>query len=439
MIKPAIILVYPRISFEDNYPCTWLPYSLLALASALSPEAYKVIIFDENREDEIEFESLLKNHQNILCIGFSIMTGGGQIANALKLASMAKKIYPSVTTVFGGPHVNVLPEQTLEHYLVDFVLSGPGQIPFSQFCKALADQKTEVLRQIPGVGFQEDGFPFWGPVNLLTQDSIVPYHFENIDIAHYIQSDTTIGTRIINYIASQGCVYRCRFCYETNYNRKYVKLPIENIVQDLRFFKRTYGINGIKFYDADWFIYSELCDKLIDFLITEQLNWAASIHPKDILSAIRNKRPLLSKLAQSKCKRLLMGIESGCNRVLKEIVNKLVTKEEIFQVAKAIAEHGIMGSYTFIVGFPNETQKEQNETFEFIQQLRELSPCPETRVHIYTPYPGTPLYLTALELGFRPPQSLEEWSKFDYYKIQTPWTDVSLEKKVKEFTHMTAK
>jgi len=178
---------------------------------------------------------------------------------------------------------------------------------------------------------------------------------------------------------------------------------------------------------------------LIDELTRLGVCWAASIHPKDVLCAIKNEQPLLEKLAASKCKRLLMGVESGSNRVLKEIVDKGVSKDEMFFVAQEIAKHGILGSYTFIVGFPGETHEEQEESFEFIKKLSTLSPRPETRVHIYAPYPGTPLYDEALSLGFSHPQELGDWSDFDYYKAQTPWTNTSLEDRVKEFTLMIPK
>lgn len=98
-----------------------------------------------------------------------------------------------------------------------------------------------------------------------------------------------------------------------------------------------------------------------------------------------------------------------------------------------------MGSYTFIVGYPGETEREQNETFEFVQRLWELDVRPETKVHIYLPYPGTALYNEAIERGFVPPDRLEDWSGFDYYKAMTPWTDENLEKRLHEFTSLIPK
>jgi len=131
-----------------------------------------------------------------------------------------------------------------------------------------------------------------------------------------------------------------------------------------------------------------------------------------------------------------MGVESGSDRVLREIVQKEITRAEILDVAKDIANHGILGSYTFIVGFPGETESEQDETYRFIEELRKLQPQPETRVHVFAPYPGTPLYEAAIEHGFKPPTSLEAWSSYDYYDSQTPWTSDATVARARRGTQM---
>ena len=434
MKKSVVILIYPRIQFEDNYPCSWIPYSILSIASAISETRpnIEVSVFDENRQSIDDFISLLNREENILCIGYSIMTGGGQIKHALELADLAKKRNPKIINVFGGPHVNVLPIQTLNHRLVDIVISGPGQKSFPLLIDAIENKIS--YDSVPGLAMYVSEQLICGPENILDANTLIPYNYKFINCNDYIRYDSTISKRTINYISSQGCVYKCKFCYETNYKRRYARLPCNRIIQDLEYFVQEYGVDGIKFYDADWFINPKKYEPLINALTKLNLSWAASIHPKDILRAINNGEPLLAQLSASHCKRLLMGIESGSNRVLKEVVDKGVTKEEIFFVAQEIAKYGILGSYTFIVGFPGESISEQEETFDFIRSLWALNPRPETRVHIYTPYPGTALYDKTLSMNFIPPDNLEDWSSFDYYKSNTPWTDVTLEQRVKNFT-----
>jgi radical SAM superfamily enzyme YgiQ (UPF0313 family) len=219
----AIILVYPRIAFEDNYPCSWIPYSILSIASALDKKnGIDVIIFDQNRKDENEFCSIVNKYRDILlCVGFSIMTGGGQIKNALQLASIVSMINPEIQIVFGGPHVNVMPEETLRNNLVDVVLAGLGQESLPRFITALQENKG--FENIPGLIMKTAGGLLYGSDNNLENKQLTPYHFDLINVECYVQKDNTIAERTINYISTQGCAYSCRFCYETNYKKNIIK------------------------------------------------------------------------------------------------------------------------------------------------------------------------------------------------------------------------
>ena len=70
----------------------------------------------------------------------------------------------------------------------------------------------------------------------------------------------------------------------------------------------------------------------------------------------------------------------------------------------------------------NETDDEVEQTYALIDAISRLEPRPETRVHLFGPFPGTPLFDDALRYGFEPPDTLEGWADFDYYDSQTPWT-----------------
>ena len=43
------------------------------------------------------------------------------------------------------------------------------------------------------------------------------------------------------------------------------------------------------------------------------------------------------------------------------------------------------------------------------------------QMFIYMPYPGTPLYDTAVKLGFQEPKHLDGWTHMRLYEKQTPW------------------
>lgn len=433
----TIALIHPRIDFEENYPCNWLPFSVLSIGSAIPQERYQIRIFDEHCVSAEQIcQSLVDD--DLFIIGISIMTGGGQIKNGLHIAELLRQAHPSSVTVFGGPHANVLPEQTAMCRLVDYVLSGPGQSSFPQLADALDKQLP--LDNIPGLYYCVDGKVVTPPQTQARIKGLSPYRFELIDPQPYIRYDATISARTLNYIASQGCPYGCKFCYECIYGLKYYPMCLNYVREDLRIYAEQFQVTGVKFYDADFFVHQKNCNEILLQLKNYHLAWAASIHPNDILrSQIGSRNSLLSTISESRCTRLLMGMESGSNRILNEVIHKHTKAEDYLLIAKAIADHGILGSYTFMVGFPGETQAEYEETFALVRKLWDLNVPLETKIHIYLPYPGTPLFEQAIALGHRPPKQLEGWSDYNYYKAMTPWTDATLEKDLVAYTRMIDK
>lgn len=330
----------------------------------------------------------------------------------------------------------MLPEQTLAHAMVDSILVGPGQNSMPSYIRALTGQIP--FAEVPSLRMLKKGIEICGPDNPPRTQRLGRYPWELLPVNDYLRNDPTVSDRTLNYVSSQGCVYKCRFCYELTYNRKYSAIDAESLLDEIESLKLRFDITGVKFYDADWFINLKRAVAFCRGLIERQIKikWAASINPNDILKARDREPELMRLLNESGCTRLLMGVESGSNRVLNEIVEKEITREQIFDVAKEISQNGILGSYTFIVGFPGETEIEQEQTYELIERLRLLRPQPETRVHIFAPYPGTPLYEKAISYGFVPPTSLEEWSRYDYYDSLTPWTSDETVTRARANTHM---
>ena len=436
--RPLVILAYPKVDHEKDYVYFWMPFSLLTLAKPLLDNGLAdVVLFDGNQATKKDWSKFLDQHlDRALCIGVSIMTGGGQIGHALDLVRIAKDRPGCPPAVFGGPHVNVLGAQTARHELVDAALVGPGQNSMPHFVRALINNTA--WTDVPGLIARRNGTLIYGPPNPPRTGIMGHYPWHLLNIARYIRDDPTVASRTLNYVSSQGCVYKCQFCYELTYQRKYSAMKAEALVTDIVDLQRRFGINGIKFYDADWFVNvkraASFCHAVIERKLS--LKWAASINPNDVLKARRFGIPLLTLVANSGGSRLLMGVESGNDRVLREVVKKEVDTAQILDVAKEIANQWSLGSYTFIVGFPGESDAEVDDTYSLIEQLRTLEPQPETRVHLFAPYPGTPLYEDAVRAGFEPPSTLQGWSNFDYYDSQTPWTSAETVRRARAATLM---
>lgn len=433
-----VILVYPKVDYENDYPCHWTPFGLLSIAKAIRDKGLvEVVISDGNQKGQMKFIKFLRLHiPDALCCGFSIMTGGNQITHALDAATKIKQLCPSLPLVWGGPHVNILPDQTLKHPLVDAVLLGPGQISIPAYLEALSGSRP--FETVPGLRMKNNEGFIKGPDNMERIQDFGGYPWDLIRVKDYIRKDPTIAERSLNYVSSQGCPYTCQFCYEQVYKRKYSYMPADQLIKDILDLQKRFGITGIKFYDADFFWHLGRVRNFAEGLIQKRvkLGWAASAHPFDIIRARKLSSDFLELVSTSGCKRILMGAESGSDRVLTEIIKKGVSRNQIVEVATLIAQHNIIGSFTFIIGFPGESYDEINATLQLSEDLKQLSPRSEAKVHVYAPYPGTTLYQEALRMGFTPPRCLEGWSKFNYYESMTPWTNSSTALAARTHTEM---
>ncbi len=439
MNEKNVLLVYPKIDYEENYKYSWTPFSILALAGVLEARGIRPVLFDQNSDPDADWFSRIEPYlPGALCVGFSAMTGGGQIQNALKLAEEIRSHSPQLPLIWGGPHVSVLPEQTASHPLVDIATVGQGDLTMFELASAL--QTGASLREVDGIYLKDaDGAVMSTPVRPFERKSDLPmYPWHLVDPTDYIRDDVTINTRTLGYVSSQGCPYRCRFCYEFGmYNAWWSAFDAERLVEDITQLVTKHGINGVKFYDADFFVNASRIEKFCHLLQDQEvpIKWAGSANPHDILRMQSRRPEILELIKDTKCTRILMGMESGSDRIL-ELIDKRVTSAQLREVAQIITDYGIIGSFTFIIGFPGETLEELKETLALVDYVHGLSERHESRIHIFAPYPGTPLYATALENEFEAPTEFEGWSNYNYYEPQTPWVNSNIVDMVREYTRM---
>jgi radical SAM superfamily enzyme YgiQ (UPF0313 family) len=108
-------------------------------------------------------------------------------------------------------------------------------------------------------------------------------------------------------------------------------------------------------------------------------------------------REMLEVLRDNGLRLLLVGYESGSQRILNNI-KKGLRVERARRFAADCRELGITVHGTFIVGLPGETAETIRETIRF---AREVNPH-TIQVSVAAPYPGTEMYRQARENGWLP-------------------------------------
>jgi len=426
-----VILYHPKTDHEKFYQYYWVPYSLLTIASGCVERGIDVVLIDANAKDNEEvIRDLDKIKQEIVCVGISCMTGK-QIKNGLEFAKKIRKLNSQIPLIWGGPHPTLYPVQTLENEYVDFVIQGQGERRLPELVESICMKKEQPFH-IEGVGEKiQDKIFVDGRHELQDKSTFPKFPWDKIDLKHYIKDDRDINTRTLNYVSSQGCPFQCGFCSEVAlYGSKWTSFSAERVIEDIDYLIKNTGINGVKFYDANFFASIKRSMSIAEKLCKYKIKWAASGHPATLLSFNDEQWKLLKK---SGCNRILIGLESGSQAVL-DSIHKGYKVDRALELANKLKEYDIVGSFTFIVGFPDQVDDDEvRKTIELARKIRKVSLIHECKIHFYAPYPGTPLWNKAVERGFEVPSSLEEWSDFDYYCIETPWIDKNLEEEIHIF------
>jgi radical SAM superfamily enzyme YgiQ (UPF0313 family) len=118
---------------------------------------------------------------------------------------------------------------------------------------------------------------------------------------------------------------------------------------------------------------------------------------------------------------ICQGIETASPTVMKLMNKGFQVIPDIYEPTARCLEAGVIPSFNIIFGFPGERPKERRETIDFMMDVCRRFPGAEFWTNIFTPYPGSPIFYRAQEIGIEVPKSLESW--VDYFPRYTvlPW------------------
>jgi len=304
------------------------------------------------------FENYFKNDSCIVGLSISYFT---QFLPALSIAKAIKAINFKVHIVFGGNTIRLI-----EHK----ILKTPSL--FSVVDSFIVDEGEESIVKLADV------------IETKGQISKVPnlIHINGNKIEKNIESPFDIRNaqspdfRIIknhNYLfprsprrltlslrTAVGCYWnKCSFC--TLSLRKYQQRSIDQVLDDISFVVRKYRPSTVRITDLS--VSTNRLLQIAEGVIRRRLRvrWEAFARlDKSYTSSI------CAKLSRSGCAALMLGLESGNQRV-EDIMNKGQDLKEIPLILENLHRAGIYTSLGVIVGFPSETEGELMETINFLK------------------------------------------------------------------------
>lgn len=410
-----VVLYNPQadqIYWKKGHP----PLALLAVSSLLEQEGYEIEIFDYR-----EKKALLGSIEGSICLGISCITGY-QIRDGLLLAQAARQSYPRIPIVWGGWHPTLLPEQTIENEFVDIIVRGQGERIFPELVKTIESHGE--LSRVLGITYKESGEIFSNPdrpVEDINAFPPLPYHL--IDMEKYV-ARTRLGRRTIGYITSYGCPFHCGFCAEQRVNgRRWNALRSQRVIADIRNLVMAYGVDSIILSDNNFFVDEKRTRDICEGVKGLCIVWGQVNGRTDTLSRYSPKTWKLMR--ESGLQYILTGAESGTQECL-DIIQKEATLKDTLDFARIASQYGIRIQFSLFIGAPSlkkgyTIEEEIDSTLALIYQLHRINKNNEFLTFVYAPYPGTPLYDVAKQLGFREPERFEDWAYFDLNERHIPW------------------
>ncbi|MCZ6836645.1 MAG: radical SAM protein, partial [Planctomycetota bacterium] len=107
---------------------------------------------------------------------------------------------------------------------------------------------------------------------------------------------------------------------------------------------------------------------------------------------------MIERLATAGCKHIVYGVESGSERVRREIMKRPVTNDKIAQVFELTKQAGIMVTANYMMGVPGETLDEMRATIELHEAIKPF----DFGYFVFYPYPGTALFALCRDKGYLP-------------------------------------
>ena len=384
---------------------------LAYLAGSLLAQGYEVDIWDAAVEQEVETlaQRLARDPYDI--VGFSAPTP--LIVNAWEGAKIAKK--HGAITLLGGPHLTLMPHESMEKNQVDLVVRGEAEQTIVEIARALEKErgrslgpdkprlfKKADLGQIMGLSWRDEGGQIQhNPDRPLADDlDAIPFpahHFFKIE--HYTNlNPLTDGldpnARAYTIVTSRGCPYKCTFCSKPITGNTWRARSVQNVIAEWRWLVEDLKATEIGITDDIWNLDRERAKALCRALIDHKLNhvpWV-TIHGMKV----NNTDPELFRLMKAAgCKRVGFGIENGDDEMLRKVIKKGQTVEMVRNAVKWAKEARLQTMGFFIYGMPGETEESMEKT---TQLAIELDPD-LAHFMMAAPFPGTEMWDKLLMAG----------------------------------------
>ena len=295
-------------------------------------------------------------------VGISVVQQKQLIAT-FTFCKMIKEEFPATHITLGGNIItrirDTLPEMKGLWEWFDSAVVYEGESAYLQLTEAVKSGGD--FAKLPNLIYKyESGIRVNKEVCAETLSELPPPDFDGLPLEKYF-----VPHLILPYLATRGCYYgRCTFCdHFQGYVEGFRTKQVDQITEEIKFLKDKYGTRFFHFTDESYppALFQKLSRKLID----DKLDIAWTTHMRFEESLLDEQ--VWQDVAESGCKYLHFGYESGNQRVLK-LMDKSTKLDAIETNLRMSSEAGIWNHLMGFFGFPGETNEEADDSKAFVEK-----------------------------------------------------------------------
>lgn len=275
--------------------------------------------------------------------------------------SRIRELDPTRLLVVGGRGWEREPDRRIFKYgTPDALVEGEGEEALVEIIECVRRQGD--LFDVPGVLGWDGSTYRWGGIRpLITNLDALPLPtYEEFDLAAYTKTQLPLTL-------SRGCISHCAYCNDQKMAGRFRNRSGARVAEEAAWCNGNLGTDYFQFTDS---AVNGNLRELLNFarIISRaglNIGWEGSAIPRRGMTAEH-----LTLLAQSGCRSLTFGIESGSDRVL-GLMKRRYSAQEQARVLRETHQAGIETRINLIVGYPGETESDFQETADWLRQNRQ--------------------------------------------------------------------
>lgn len=349
-----------------------------------------------------------------------------QTSRCLALARLIKGAFPEKILIAGGVNARALKE----HFFAsgyDAVFLSESEHAIIQLARFL-DRGRPELSAVSGIAVRDGDGIARTPVTAVARDLDeypIPA-WEKLPNERYWQIGRIWGGRegwieadaepaYAAVFTSRGCPFRCSYCHISNERGGEAgdigSLRVHSLQRVEREFDKLEAL-GVRyvFINDDSFLAKKRRVMAILEMLGRRRFRLADVNGVNILHLFRRRRgklvvdePLLAALREAGFRKISLPFESGTQRLIDKYSSAKwnLAQCDVLDLIRKLGEAGIVADANFMIGYPDETPAELENTFALASRVMHagLSGC---QFFMVQPFPGSRLFDEALARGTLP-------------------------------------